>query len=661
MRSFRRSLVCLTGVISVASLFLLLRAAPAYAVDEVEFFCNGISGATCDTFQLDGSGQTTANADTCVGILIPPSGTNAGSSYSCINSAVSEEEDPVWPADWDALLYPTLTSGTVTPLTGSPPGAYSFALPWGGFGSFSGVFPSTLVSSGSSTILKQGTKNTDDLSKWVVASQSSPPKDAYLAAALASYKAPSTTGHVAAGDELLYFGSTRFAPNGSATVGIWFFQQNVQVCPSGTAMCVGGTTTIANHKKGDLFLFLTFSGSGIATIQGAVWTADGTAGTLGPIPGTISTCPGAGGDACAVTNAASSITLGSPSGPQSPGTGFNVAGGGFPNGFPGGVVPALQFQEGGIDLNSFFGGVAPCFSSVLFASVTSGSSPSTASMKSIILGNFNTCKITVTKSCGDATANIANGTLTYPISGTVQNVGGGGVSDLSLTDTFAGSSQSFDSGTPTCSCGTGCTITGTDCTTAQVNPGGTVSYLATITTSTNGGSDVVTATMAGAGGGSPTAQSNTATCNPKHFSPGITITKNCTPGASLVASGGVVAVQVGVDGTVTNTSGGGLSLSNVAVYDCVNGTFGMPGTGSCPTVDPSTCSGTLRNRNTYTSITANGTAAWSDTYNPSVAPSGAPFNFSDQVLVSASCNSTFCTCSTVQNVANQTCPLCPGP
>src|SRR6266852_9178830 len=102
MRSFRRSLVCLTGVISVASLFLLLRAAPAYAVDEVEFFCNGISGATCDTVQLDGSGQTTANADTCVGILIPPSGTNAGSSYSCINSAVSEEEDPVWPADWDA-------------------------------------------------------------------------------------------------------------------------------------------------------------------------------------------------------------------------------------------------------------------------------------------------------------------------------------------------------------------------------------------------------------------------------------------------------------------------------------------------------------------------------------------------------------------------------
>src|SRR6266852_7276241 len=666
MRSFRRSLVCLTGVISVASLFLLLRAAPAYAVDEVEFFCNGISGATCDTFQLDGSGQTTANADTCVGILIPPSGTNAGSLYSCINSAVSEEEDPVWPADWDALLYPTLTSGTVTPLTGSPPGAYSFALPWGGFGAFSGVFPSTLVSSGSSTILKQGTKNTDDLSKWVVASQSSPPKDAYLAAALASYKAPSPTGHVAAGDELLYFGSTRFAPNGSATVGIWFFQQNVQVCPSGTAMCVGGTTTIANHKKGDLFLFLTFSGSGIATIQGAVWTADGTAGTLGPIPGTISTCPGAGGDACAVTNAASSITLGSPSGPQSPGTGFNVAGGGFPNGFPGGVVPALQFQEGGIDLNSFFGGVAPCFSSVLFASVTSGSSPSTASMKSIILGNFNTCKITVTKSCGDATANTSAGTVTYPISGTVENVGGGATTGLTLTDTFNSNPQSFDA-TPTCTCVgvSGCSITSNTCSTVNLSPGGMVSYSANITTSSNGGTDQIHAVMGGAGGGTASADSNVATCNSVTLSTGITISKSCTPGATLVPVGTppVLEVQVAVGGTVTNNSSTGLTLSNVTVYDCVGGSFGML-SGNCPTVLPSTCSGTLRTVTTSLGdlTTSGATEPWSDTYFPSVPPAcGTNDNFSDQVLVKATCSSSFCACPTVENVSSPAnCPLCPN-
>src|SRR5216684_7474723 len=159
MNFLKRGKLISLSTAMVAVLLLLLRASPARAVDEVEFFCNGISGATCDTFQLDGSGQTTANADTCVGILIPPSGTNAGSLYSCINSAVSEEENPVWPADWDALLYPALTSGTVTPLTGAPPNAYTFSLPSGGFGSFSGIFTSTLVSTGTPTILKKGSKN----------------------------------------------------------------------------------------------------------------------------------------------------------------------------------------------------------------------------------------------------------------------------------------------------------------------------------------------------------------------------------------------------------------------------------------------------------------------------------------------------------------------
>src|SRR5713226_7520497 len=243
----------------VAALMLVLRATPASAVDEVEFFCNGTSGPTCDVFQLDGAGSATAstpaNADTCV-----------ASENGC-----PAEENPVWPADWDALLYPALTSGTVTPLTGAPPNAYTFSLPSGGFGSFSGIFTSTLVSTGTPTILKKGSKNNNDISTWVVASQASPPKDAYLAGALASYRAPSTVGNVTAGDELLYLASTRFKPQGSAAIGLWLFQENVQVCPSGTALCVDGTTTVANHKDGDVFLFISYSGSGTATIQASKW------------------------------------------------------------------------------------------------------------------------------------------------------------------------------------------------------------------------------------------------------------------------------------------------------------------------------------------------------------------------------------------------------
>jgi hypothetical protein len=172
---------------------------------------------------------------------------------------------------------------------------------------------------------------------------------------------------------------------------------------------------------------------------------------------------------------------------------------------------------------------------------------------------------------------------------------------------------------------------------------------------------VVMATMGGVGGGSASAPSNTAVCQPVHFPDSISVTKNCTPGASLVAQSGVVEVEVGVGGTVMNGSSGSLTLSNVAVYDCVNGTFAAPGPGTCPTVSPSSCSGTLRTLSTISSIAAGSSASWSDSYFPSVAPSCGPYSFNDQVLVSGSCSSNLCTCPTVQNVANQTCPLCPGP
>ena len=381
-----------------------LHISPAFAVDQASFACNGLSGSTCSILQLDGAQAVTAAADTCVGT----------------ETGCPSEQNPVWPADWDALLFPSLTSANpaIVPTSGTPPGPWTFTLPWGGFGSFSGIFTSTSVSLGESTLLVQGSKNSNDVSTWSVRQQISPPKDEYLAAALATYTGP--PGGPYAGHQLLYFASTRSSPNGSATVGIWLFQQNVAVCASGPnsgkALCVDGTTTLAQHKIGDLFLFLTFSGSGKATIQAATWQgANGPAGFLGNAPGAIITCPTANDNACAVTNESNAITLGSPAGFQAPGVGFNVSGTAWP-GFPGGVVPALQFQEGGLDLNAVFGGTPPCFSSVMLATVTSGSSPSQASMKSILLGNFNTCAIAVSKSCGNATPDVAGGTVTYTIS-----------------------------------------------------------------------------------------------------------------------------------------------------------------------------------------------------------------------------------------------------
>lgn len=120
------------------------------------------------------------------------------------------------------------------------------------------------------------------------------------------------------------------------------------------------------------------------------------------------------------------------------------------------------------------------------------------------------CAISATKACGNPVPDVSNSTVTYTISGTVKNTGGGSVENLQITDTFNGNPQAISG--LTCSCDTGCTITGSDCATAQIQSGGTVNYSATMVTSANGGTDVVTATMNGLGGGSATASSNTAAC-----------------------------------------------------------------------------------------------------------------------------------------------------
>src|SRR5262249_51471291 len=156
---------------------------------------------------------------------------------------------------------------------------------------------------------------------------------------------------------------------------------------------------------------------------------------------------------------------------------------------------------------------------------------------------------------------------TYPISGTVTNIGGGSVTNLSFSDTFNNNPQNFDSCSFSCSCGSNCTITGTNCSTVQLNASGTVHYTAKLTTTFNGGSDLVTATMGGTGGGSATAQSDTAQCLAIHCSNSVTITKVCDPGASLEAKNGLVAVVVDVSGTVTNPSDT-VALSNITVHNC---------------------------------------------------------------------------------------------
>jgi hypothetical protein len=123
-----------------------------------------------------------------------------------------------------------------------------------------------------------------------------------------------------------------------------------------------------------------------------------------------------------------------------------------------------------------------------------------------------------------------------------------------------------------------------------------------------------------------------------------------------------LTVKVDISGTVTNTSGGNLTLTNVNVYDCRGGTFtNAPNPASCnapggaqlvaqfATLQPG-----LANAQPY-----------SDPYFPTSLPGDATSNscpngtYSDQVLVTAECTSSFCQQATVFNTHSASCPLCP--
>ena len=99
--SKRRSVNVYITLVFLFTFAFWLRVSPAFAVDEVEYFCNGTSGMTCDVFQLDGADTATPNANTCV---------------DAENGCPSGEEGPIWPADWDALIFPG-NFGVTTPFT----------------------------------------------------------------------------------------------------------------------------------------------------------------------------------------------------------------------------------------------------------------------------------------------------------------------------------------------------------------------------------------------------------------------------------------------------------------------------------------------------------------------------------------------------------------
>ena len=271
------------------------------------------------------------------------------------------KNDPCLPNadDWD-LLY----GGKL-----NPPAVFTFA---------SDPAPQSIFTGG-------GSKDIHDISSWKWKNGSVPDKDnvtnAYATAYIAGADNP--RDNIQKGDLLVYFGCDRFATNGDAFLGFWFFQNRITL--QGTT----SGTFDGLHETGDVLVLVDFpqgtsSGPVISVIK---WNpSNPTAASnlellaVGSVPpGNDAVCSN-NDEACANTNLTEQLSPW-PYTPKydTPGT-----------------FPPQAFFEGGINLTQLLGGTE-CFSAFLCESRSS--EQFTATLKDFVLGQFPVCSISIEKTC----------------------------------------------------------------------------------------------------------------------------------------------------------------------------------------------------------------------------------------------------------------------
>jgi len=370
-----------------------------------------------------------------------------------------------------------------------------------------------------------GSKDANPLSQWSYSSSPTPNKDTLNAGYAAAYNVS---------DFDVIFGADRLAPNGDANIGIWFFQQDVGL--SNGKFINKATGSVAQHVDGDVFIISAFTGGGgSSTISAYKWdhtctsakknpgVGDCAASNLRVLETASSVCNGA--DECAATNS-NTVTA-------------SWAGYATNN-----QLASPLFFEGGLDVTkAFAGSTAPCFAS--FLEETRSSQSVSAVLKDFLLGDFPVCAVSVTKACGTAT--ISNGTITFPVSGTVTNTGIGTLYNVQVVDTITGGSTNTINVASTLAAGA--SASWGDSSTSTTSTSQTDTAQAQAATSSGGVASVFSSSV---------SKTCTFTVNNS-----LTVSKSCS--ASLVASGGDVHVSVSYGGQVCNT--GQTNVSNITLTD----------------------------------------------------------------------------------------------
>ena len=211
---------------------------------------------------------------------------------------------------------------------------------------------------GQTTFTTGGSKDDLDISNWRHSTGSSPPKDEITNAYAAAYQSGT--------DTYLVFGADRFAQNGDAVIGFWFFQNSISLNTTGP----NAGTFNGVHKNGDILILSDFTqGGGEVTIRVFKWNAPG-----GSIDGTLDLI--GTGFGCA----ASPLFCAEVNDAATPSPWAYTPSKGAANIFPKG-----GFFEGGVNLSQL--GISNvCFAS--FLAETRSSQSVDATLKDFVTGTF---------------------------------------------------------------------------------------------------------------------------------------------------------------------------------------------------------------------------------------------------------------------------------
>jgi uncharacterized repeat protein (TIGR01451 family) len=523
-----------------------------------------------------------------------------------------------------------------------------------------------------------GSKDPIDLGSWKWKSGSVPDKDTITNGYAAAYQR--TDGHL-----LLEFGADRFAQNGDANLGLWFFQSDVHTVGA-TAGGFSGT-----HTTNDIFVVSAFTqGGGGQTISVYEWQPLCTKAAHTVVPVTDGGSPGGTDDSCAAANLSQLFASTSP--PPASCSGVDLACAtvnsaattvGWPylakvSGSTSKVIPAGGFYEGGIDVTGLLNlaGVTdiPCFTSFLIET-RSSQSPS-AVLKDFVSGKFPLCALSLTKTCaGDG---VVGSDITYTFNGTITNSGIGSLHNVTVVDTLPAGATNVSYTPPA---GGSSTPPVFPSIAAGATENWSVTFHSTSLSVQNsalakGAQTDVTPGSCGpppdAGTVCSSSDQDTCTTTPSNS---VTITKNCgvptgypnavLPGTQLVTAAGLAAVQVNFSGNVCNT--GDTQLSNVTLTDSPSATITL----ASSTIGPCTVFDASHNCTAPTCVKYSGSYLPSGVTPGDLGGAAGRYAFADTIKVTgataalgdppphpAACTGAFL--ADAQACGGTTCNICPG-